>query len=106
MKQVESAPEECLVRTIATQWYQGKSCSLCGKNFYRIRWSDHKPALINPEHGTLEWHEISPDKLPAVLATHQPICWNCHVSETLRRCYPELSLERASDLAQIRHKTS
>ncbi len=106
LKQIQSAPQECLVRTIATRWYQGKSCSVCGKCFEGIRWSDHRPALIDSEHRTLQWHEVRPDKLTEVLASHQPVCWNCHVAERLRRRYPELSVERPSDLAQVRHKTS
>ncbi len=106
LKQIESAPDECLVRTIATRWYQGKSCCLCGKCFEGIHWSDHKPALMDSEGRTLQWYEIRPDKLPEVLVTHLPICWNCYVNETLRRRYPELSVERPSDLAQVRHKTS
>lgn len=106
LKQIESAPNECLVRTMATRWYCGKSCRLCGKCFEGIRWSDHKPALMDPNGRTLQWSEVRPDKLPEVLVTHLPICWNCYVNETLRHRYPELSVKRSSDLAQIRHKTS
>ncbi|HET8646180.1 MAG TPA: hypothetical protein VFO85_11865, partial [Vicinamibacteria bacterium] len=31
LAQVERSPEDCLVRNIVAEWYQGKSCVLCGK---------------------------------------------------------------------------
>ncbi len=106
LKQIESAPEDCLVRTIATRWYQGKSCALCGKPFAEIHWSDHKPALIDSKRNTVQWNEVRPEKLPEMLSTHLPVCWNCHIVEWFRRRYPELATERPSKAAQVRHKTS
>ena len=34
------------------------------------------------------------EKLQEVLATHWPVCWNCHVAETFRREHPELVAHR------------
>ena len=31
LKQIEAAPEGCLVRRIVTDWYAGKACVICGK---------------------------------------------------------------------------
>ena len=56
---------------------------------------DHKPALVNQEGITLEWSEISLPTLMAVLKTHRPACWNCHIAQTFRREHPDLVVERS-----------
>lgn len=94
LAQVEAAPADCLVRTILARWYEGKVCVLCRKPLGDVARSLHKPALMNPERRTFEWQEISPEKIPEVLATHLPVCWDCHIAETFRRLHPELVVER------------
>jgi hypothetical protein len=106
LQQIEAAPEGCLVRAIATHWYQGKSCVLCRKGFGEIHWSEHKPALMDLNRNTVQWDEVPTQKLPEVLATHLPVCRSCHIAEWFRRRYPQLVVERPSDLAQVRHKSS
>ncbi len=92
--EVESAPDDCLVRTILTKWHKGKSCIFCGKALGAINWLEHKPALMGPDRVTLEWNEIRAETLPQVLLTHIPVCWNCHIAETFRRKFPELVVDR------------
>ena len=82
LKQIESAPEECLVRTILTRWCQGKSCTYCGRPLGEINWRKHKPCLASPELRILEWKDIQPETIPSVLPTYLPVCWNCYVAET------------------------
>lgn len=94
LDQIVSAPEDCLVRNILTKWYQGRTCVFCGKALGDIDWLNHKPAFMSPERVTLEWNEIPAEKLPAVLQTLRPVCWNCHIAETFRRRYPELVVDR------------
>ena len=94
LKQIEAAPEDCLVRTILTKWYQGKSCIYCRKPLGTINWLEHKPALLSPERNTVEWQDLRPETIPGVLATHRPVCWNCHIAETFRREHPELIVDR------------
>jgi len=94
LAQIEASPEDCLVRTILTRWYYGKSCVFCGKPVGEMEWLEHKPALMSPAHITLEWKDIRAETLPDVLDTHTPVCWNCHVAETFRRCYPNLVVYR------------
>jgi hypothetical protein len=93
--QIVSAPEDCLVRTILTNWYEGRTCVFCGKALGEIDWLDHKPALMSTERVTLEWNEIPAEKVPVVLQTHMPVCWNCHIAETFRRRYLELVVDRS-----------
>jgi len=95
LRQIEAAPEDCLVRNILTKWYAGKTCALCGKPVGEIHWNDHKPALLNAEHKTVEWQDVPAETVPDVLASHQPVCWNCHIVNSLAVQHPELVLDRA-----------
>ena len=91
---LEAAPHDCLVRTILAQWYAGQRCAFCRREFGEIHWHDHKPALLGADGITREWIEVPPEDVPAVLASHQPVCWNCHIAETFRRERPDLIVER------------
>jgi hypothetical protein len=94
LAQVEEAPQDCLVRTVVANWYIGKSCALCGHMFGPIRWSEHQPALMTGDRRTKEWSELPADRLDEVFATHRPVCWDCHITETLRRKYPDRMVYR------------
>ena len=91
---LEAAPEDCLARTIVARWYAGKECAFCRRVFGELHWHDHRPALVDAEGVTRQWTEMRTDTLPDVLATHRPVCWNCHVAETFRRVHPDLVIER------------
>lgn len=92
--QIESAPEACLVKTILGDWYQGRACALCRREFHEIRWHDHQPGLLGPGGAILAWHSFRPEQVVDVLATHEPVCWDCRVAETFRREHPELVTDR------------
>jgi len=94
LAQIEAAPEDCLVRNILTRWYQGKSCVYCWKPLEQMEWAKHKPALMGPDHLTLEWNDIRAEALPEVLVAYLPVCWNCHIVGTFRRRYPHLVVDR------------
>jgi hypothetical protein len=94
LAQIEAAPEDCLIRSILTRWYQDKTCVICGKALGHVDWIEHKPALLAPDRKTVEWHDVPPETLPDVLGTHLPVCWNCHIAATFRRQYPELVVDR------------
>jgi len=95
LRQIEASPEGCLVRHILTQWYAGKNCVLCGKPIGEINWMEHKPALLNAEHHTVQWQDVLPQDVPDALATHQPVCWNCHIVNTMVSTHPELIVDRS-----------
>jgi hypothetical protein len=97
LQQVEANAENCLVWNLVSNWYEGKSCVFCRKPFGPLHHVDHAPALLGPDFRTTEWKKASPEKLPEIFATHQPVCWNCHVSETFRRLHPELVTDRAPE---------
>lgn len=99
LRQVELAPEGCLVRNILGQWYQGKKCAVCGQAFGEIQWVDHKPALLSPEGRTVAWSEVRPEAVPQTLQTHLPVCWNCHIVQTFCREHPDLVVDRSRTAA-------
>ena len=94
LKQIEVDPENCLVWNIVSKWYEEKKCVFCHKAFGELHHLDHAPALLGPEHNTVEWRELRPEQLPEVFSTYRPVCWNCHVAETFRRLHPELVVDR------------
>lgn len=95
LRQIEASPEDCLVRTMLTHWYEGKACVFCGKALDHLDWLQHRPALRSPDRVTREWSEVPAETLPDVLATHQPVCWDCHIAESFRREHPDLVTDRS-----------
>ena len=93
--QVELSPEDCLIRNILTNWYADKPCVSCGKQIGEIHWLDRKPALLSPEGKTVEWNDVPAEQVPGVLATHFPVCWDCHITETFCREHPEMIVDRS-----------
>jgi hypothetical protein len=102
LQQIQVDPENCLVWNIVSEWYEGKNCALCHKALGKLHHMDHAPGLLSPDHKTIEWREVRPERLPEVLATHQPVCWNCHVTEMFRRMYPGLVVDREPEPKRIR----
>jgi hypothetical protein len=94
LRQVEGDPENCLVWNIVSDWYEGQKCVYCHKRFGRLHHFDHVPALLGPDHETLEWTHVRPEQLPELFSTHKPVCWSCHVTQTFRREFPEMVVYR------------
>jgi hypothetical protein len=97
LSQIEASPEGCLVRNMLIEWYRGADCAFCRKEIPEIHWSDHKPALRTPEGRTIEWSDVRPEDLPRVLATHERVCWNCHIAQSFRAQFPGLAVERPAE---------
>jgi len=94
LHELKAAPEDCMLHHVAVNWYQGKRCVYCGRDVSGFRWPDFRCALRLSEGVTAEWQQITPEKLPGVLEKAQPVCWQCHVAETLRREHPDLVTDR------------
>jgi len=101
--QVELSPEDCLVRNILTSWYSGKYCVSCGSKLREAHVLDHKPALLDDNGQTIEWADLAPETIPDVLATHYPVCWDCHITEAFCRKHPELVVDR-SRISEVIHR--
>ncbi len=103
IRQIETASEGCLVREVARVWYAGKRCVLCRKSAGEIRWLEHPLALMAPDGSTTFWKNIPAEDLPRVLASHRPVCWNCHIAESFRSLHPDLVVDRPAMVAHRAH---
>jgi hypothetical protein len=96
LAQVADSPEDCLVRNILTKWYAGKVCATCGQPFADIEWTSQKPVLLQNRKISVEWNQVPADKLHEVLAASLPLCFACHMANTLVREHPELVVDRSA----------
>jgi len=101
LAQIEEAPADCLVVNILRSWYEGKVCSMCGRAFGGIEPWDHKPAFLDSEGRTWGWNEIPIEAIPAILDSHEPVCWDCHTVSMLYRLYPDRIVERPDDWQEM-----
>lgn len=96
LAQVSASPEDCLVRNILAKWYAGKACASCGRPIGEIDWVGSKPALLGAGKVSMEWNQVPAEKLAEVLAAALPLCFACHMANTLVREHPELVVDRSS----------
>jgi len=96
LAQIEAAPQDCLVRNILAKWYAGKRCAICGRPFSEIQWIGQQPALHLADKKTVEWSQVPPERLTETLETASPVCFACHMANTLVREHPELVTDRSS----------
>lgn len=97
LSQIAASPEDCLVRNILAKWYAGKVCVSCGLPFGEIQWTVRKPALLSADKVTVDWSQVRADSLHQVLETALPVCFACHMAQTLVREHPELAVERSEE---------
>ena len=90
----EAAAPDSTPRAIAEGALTGKACVFCRKPIERVAFLDHYPALLQSDGTTIAWPEVPLEGLLHRLITQPPVCWDCHVTETFRRRYPELVTDR------------
>jgi hypothetical protein len=99
LRQIEAAPDACLMRNLLAGWYESKSCVFCKRPFAPVEWTEHQPLLLAPDDRIVGWSELRPETLPDTFATHQPVCFSCGVAEAFRREHADLVTDRErSDL--------
>jgi len=94
LSQIAAAPQDCLVRNILGTWYHNQKCARCGLAIPDIHAAGAQPAILRPDGVSLEWAQISADKLGTVLAASKPLCFACHLANTLVRERPDLVVAR------------
>jgi hypothetical protein len=88
--QIEQDPKDHRVWNIASQWFTGKKCVYCHKPIDPLSDLDDAPALMRiPDCKTVEWKDLPAEQLPAAFSECVPVCWSCHITETLIREHPE-----------------
>jgi hypothetical protein len=48
---------------------------------------------MRPDRVTFEWAQVRAEELPELLKTWLPVCWDCHMIESLYRNHPDLIVE-------------
>jgi hypothetical protein len=81
-------------RAIAARALAGRACVFCARPIEYASYLDHYAAVRRADGTTIEWRDIPSDRLSGSLRTGDPVCWNCHVTETFRRRFPELVTDR------------
>lgn len=94
LSQIAESPEGCLVRSIVTSWYAGKSCVCCGRPIGTIAWHEAPPAILMSDRTSCEWKDVPPQDLPRVFRTSDPLCWSCNNVAELERIDPKLITRR------------
>ena len=95
LSQIEASPEGCLVKKILVKWHEGKSCAFCGRHFAEIEWAGQKPALVRADGISVEWSRVPAELLTETLETALPVCFACHMANTLVREQPDLVIDRS-----------
>jgi hypothetical protein len=95
LAEIAAAPENCLVRSILVEWYEGKSCVSCGLPIGEIVAGGAKPALLSADRKTVEWSDIPAEQLPDALSAAEPVCFACHMADKMMREHPELVIPRS-----------
>jgi hypothetical protein len=52
------------------------------------------PAVLRADKESVEWSQIPADQLTETLAASAPICFGCHMANSLIRKHPELVVDR------------
>ena len=94
LAQIHAAPEDCLMRNVASRWFEGKKCVNCGQLFGEISWVGSPPALLGADKKSVEWRDIPADRIYETLAASSPVCFACHTALTMVREHPELVIDR------------
>jgi hypothetical protein len=87
LDQVEATRGAARIVPVLARWLAGRKCTLCGGPFRDLRWTEDPPGLMDAEGRHEPWYALPPDEVAAGLrqGAYRPVCWRCHVLETLRR---------------------
>ena len=96
LKQIAAAPEDCLLRSILTRWFLGKTCVFCEKPIPPIHPHAQQPALRHPDGHTFDFTALPAEQLVTRLNEFEAVCFDCHIAEQFRREYPDQVVERPS----------
>lgn len=94
LREIQAAPADCLVRNIAARWYVGKSCVSCGNPIGPVEWGPNQPGLLSADMRSVEWKQVPADLLFETLEAAVPICFACHMANSLVREHPDLAIVR------------
>jgi hypothetical protein len=106
-RQIADEPMNTRVFNIVSRWAEDKSCAICRRSMPALTVSGPPLGLVSvasPTLMTVSWDEIPAEQIPAALASHLPVCPNCHLVESFRRDHAELVVDRHRDELRIPHR--
>ena len=90
LEQIAAAPDGCLVRSKLEAYYSGANCGICGKAFGdHVDWAVHEPGLLDADGHVTVWEEHPAQELDEILASRQPVCWDCTQIQRVAEAHPE-----------------
>jgi hypothetical protein len=95
LAEVQTSGAAGTVRALAERWFASRACAYCGKPIADVTAAHHEPALRRQDGSTVQWPDVPQEQLPAMFATHAPVCWNCHLAESFIRDHPEMVTGRS-----------
>jgi hypothetical protein len=93
LDQVGGDPHALLVRVQIANWFEGKSCAICGRDLAHVEDQERSSAFLSPGGELIDAESVEAHRLDAIFATHRPVCWHCHYAVSFRRKHPELVVE-------------
>jgi hypothetical protein len=93
--EVEAHGQAGTVAAIVADWCDAKPCVLCGKPITSPGSSERPAALLGPDAISVTWRDVPGERLPALFASHQPVCWSCHHIEAFLREHSDLVTDRS-----------
>ena len=63
--------------------------------------TERRPTVLLPDQSSTEWQEIPAERLPETLKTALPLCFGCHIANTMRREHPELVIDRSRPAMRV-----
>lgn len=79
-RQIAAAPDDTAVGAVVGRWYIERSCIACAKPAGELDFRRDVPLLWAEGEPPLDWHDVAPEGLPDLLATHMPICRECRLA--------------------------
>lgn len=95
LNQLAASPEDCMVRNLLLQWFEGKKCTHCGLDIGPVSLAGAKPAVLRADERSVEWSEIPAEQLQETLSAARPICFACHLAEKMAREHQSLVIDRS-----------
>lgn len=95
-------PHDAATTAQLKRYFEGKACAACNRPIPPVH--APRPGLLNSTtHEAIAWDDIPVGNLSATLDSHMPICPNCLITETFRRQYPELIVDRHRTIENPSH---
>jgi hypothetical protein len=94
--EIAREPKRTTTFQMMAEWYAGKQCAICKRDIPPLSHFALEAGLMSPSSAgvTIAWVDVPAQQLPAMLATHLPVCSSCHLMTWFQHEHPELVVDR------------